>query len=103
MAERPWINMQLKMEGDKFSMKLINGITQEVRGTQEVNTYGLANVQKRLTLLYPEKYELKTSTEQEMFIVFLSIQLNGQEEKTTDITRTKNEGLTEPVLNDATL
>ena len=38
-----------------------------------------------------------------MFIVFLSIQLNGQEEKTTDITRTKNEGLTEPVLNDATV
>src|SRR5258705_7985343 len=92
MAERPWINMQLKMEGDKFSMKLIHGITQEVRPTQEVHANGLANVQKRLTLLYPEKYELKKSTQQEMFIVFLSIQLNGQEGKTTDITGTKNEG-----------
>jgi sensor histidine kinase YesM len=103
MTERPWINMQLKMEGDKFSMKLINGITQEVRHIQEVNANGLADVQKRLTLLYPEKYELKKSTEQEMFIVFLSIQLSRQEDKTTDITETKNEGLTEPVLNDATL
>ena len=103
MAERPWINMQLKMEGDKFSMKLINGITQEVPGSPEFHANGLANVQKRLTLLYPEKYELKASTEQEMFIVFLSIQLNGQEEKTTAITETKNEGFTEPVLNDATL
>jgi LytS/YehU family sensor histidine kinase len=103
MTERPWINMQLKMEGDMFSMKLINGITQEVRRTQEEHGNGLANVQKRLNLLYPEKHELKASTEQEMFIVFLSIQLNGQEEEITDITETKKEGLTEPVLNDATL
>ena len=103
MTERPWINMQLKMEGDKFSMKLINGITQEVGRTETVHANGLANVQKRLTLLYPEKYELKTNTEQEMFIVFLSIQLNGQEEKTTDITEIKNEELPEPVLNNATL
>jgi len=52
--------------------------------------------------LYPERYELKTNTEQEMFIVFLSIQLNGEEE-TTHIPEIKNEGLTKPVLNDATL
>ena len=103
MTERPWINMQIKMEGDKFSMKLINGITQEVPVSPEFHANGLANVQKRLTLLYPEKYELKASTEQEMFIVFLSIQLNGQGEKTTEITETKNEGLTDPVLNDVTL
>jgi hypothetical protein len=98
MTERPWINMQIKMENDKFSMKLINGITHEISGSPEFHGNGIANVQKRLTLLYPEKYELKASTEQEMFIVFLSIQLNGQEEKITDITETKNEGLTEPVL-----
>ena len=102
MTERPWINMQLKMEGDKFSMKLINGITHEVGRTEAVHANGLANVQKRLTLLYPEKYELKTNTEQEMFIVFLSIQLNGEEE-TTHIPEIKNEGLTKPVLNNATL
>jgi hypothetical protein len=103
MAERPWINMQLKMEGDKFSMKLINGITQAVPGSPDFHPNGLANVQKRLTLLYPEKYELKASTEQEMFMVFLNIQLNGQEEKTTAISETKKEGFPEPVLNDATL
>ena len=103
MTERPWISMQIKMECDKFSMKLINGITQGVPGSPEFHANGLVNIQKRLTLLYPEKYELKASTEQEMFIVFLSIQLNGQEGKTTDSTGTKNEGLTETVLNDATL
>jgi hypothetical protein len=52
--------------------------------------------------LYPEKHELKASTEQEMFIVFLRIQLNGEEE-TTHIPEIKNEGVSEPVLNDATL
>ncbi len=103
MSERPWINMQIKMEGDKFSMKLINGIPQRAPDSPEFHANGLVNIQKRLTLLYPEKYELKASTEQEMLIVFLSIQLNGQEEKTTDILETKNEGLTEPVLNDATV
>jgi hypothetical protein len=36
-------------------------------------------------------------------MVFLNIQLNGQEEKTTAISETKKEGFPEPVLNDATL
>ncbi|MBA2762330.1 MAG: hypothetical protein H0U39_10315 [Segetibacter sp.] len=35
----------------------------------------LANVQKRLSLIYPQKHELKISYEREMLIVLLKIQL----------------------------
>ena len=75
MTEQSWINMDIIMEGDRFSMKLTNGISQEVYKQPAVSSNGLANVQKRLSLLYPGKHELRMTAEQEMFIVFLNIQL----------------------------
>jgi len=37
-------------------------------------------VQKRLTLLYPGKHELKITSEQEMSIVLLTIELSSAQE-----------------------
>lgn len=67
----PWINMDITLDGDLFNMKLANGMDSLV----EISTVGLSNVQKRLTLLYPQKHEIKISREEEMFIVHLKIQL----------------------------
>ena len=67
MTEQFWINMDIRMEGDNFSMKLTNGISESISGQSLLNTNGLANVQKRLALVYPGIHELKMSTEQEMF------------------------------------
>ena len=67
-----------------FIMKLANGMMPGTNGLQDVSANGLANVQKRLTLLYPEKHELKISVEQEMFIVHLNIQLDDSATLTTD-------------------
>jgi hypothetical protein len=75
MTEQFWINMDIRVEGDNFSMKLTNGISESLSGQSLLNTNGLANVQKRLSLLYPGIHELKMTTEQEMFIVFLNIRL----------------------------
>jgi len=72
-----WINMDISIERDSFHMKLANGMMPGVNGPQEISTNGLANVQKRLTLLYPQKHELKVSCEQEMLLVHLKIQLSG--------------------------
>ncbi len=77
MTEQPWVNMEIKIEEDIFSLKLVNGIMPDISGQQELHNNELVNVQKRLTLLYPEKHELKTSTEQEMFVVLLKIQLDA--------------------------
>ena len=91
------------MEGDNFSMKLTNGIAESLPDQSLLNTNGLANVQKRLSFLYPGNHELKMTTEQEMFIVFLNIRLTDNaaiavEEEEIDLAITRNEKTTEPVL-----
>ena len=68
------------MEGDSFSMKLTNGIAEILPGQSLLNTNGLANAQKRLSLLYPGIHELKMTTEQEMFIVLLNIRITDNSE-----------------------
>ena len=65
-------------------MKLTNGISEQVDDQSLAAASGLANVQKRLTLLYPGNHELKMTTEQEMFIVFLNIQLDHESMITFD-------------------
>lgn len=80
MTEQFWINMDIRMEGDNFSMKLTNGIAESSPGQSLLNRNGLANVQKRLSLLYPGIHELKITTEQEMFIVLLNIRLTDDAE-----------------------
>jgi LytS/YehU family sensor histidine kinase len=75
MTEQFWINMDIRIEGDHFSMKLTNGISEKV-DEHPFGSNGLANVQKRLTLLYPDKHELKITSEQEMLIVLLTIHLD---------------------------
>lgn len=75
VTEQFWINMDIRVEGDNFFMKLTNGIAEKVY-EHSFGSNGLANVQKRLTLLYPGKHELKITPEQEMLIVLLDIQLD---------------------------
>jgi sensor histidine kinase YesM len=75
MTEQFWINMDISMEGNSFSMKLANGAPLENNSDELLSANSLANVQKRLTLLYPQQHELRFSREQEMLIVFLNIQL----------------------------
>lgn len=82
ITEQYWINMDIRTEGDHFSMKLSSGMSEKNRDS--CGTNGLANVRKRLTLLYPDKHELKMTSEQEMFIVFLNIRLNGKEESSSE-------------------
>lgn len=103
MKERFWINMDIRMEGENFSMKLTNGVAENFPDQSVLNTNGLANVQKRLSLLYPGNHELKIATEQEMFIVFLNIPLSDNaaiaiEEEEIDFAITKTEKTTLPVF-----
>ena len=88
-----WINMDINMEGNSFDMKLANGILPGTNSLQDVSVNGLANVQKRLTLLYPQQHELKISNEQEMLIVHLKIHLGEM----TTLVAEKNE---EPVVEE---
>ena len=100
MTEQFWINMDIRLEDDYFSMKLTSGISEKAH-EHAFTSNGLANVQKRLTLLYPGKHELRITSEQEMLIVLLNIQLdavktNGFEE--TNLPVSENERSAERIL-----
>lgn len=75
MTEQSWINLEIFLDGNSFYMKLINGIDPDMNTQPQMDPNGFYNVQKRLTLLYPDKHELKINTEQEMLVVLLKIQL----------------------------
>ena len=75
-AEQAWINMDISMEGYTFIMKLASGILPDNDALQPVSGDGLANVKKRLSLIYPQKHELKIKQHAEMLTVVLKIQLS---------------------------
>jgi LytS/YehU family sensor histidine kinase len=89
-TEQAWLNMEIKVEGDCFLMKLVNGTQSEETAASCFQTQGLVNVQKRLTLLYPGRHELKLTKEGEMALVFLHLQLEPIEESNTFTALQKN-------------
>jgi LytS/YehU family sensor histidine kinase len=75
LAEKAWMNMDLSIEGDTFTMKLANGVLPDSNALQAFSEDGLANVKKRLSLMYPQRHELKINQHCEMLTVLLKIQL----------------------------
>lgn len=75
-TEQAWINMDISIEENSFIMKLANSVAPEDKEDEHLSANSLVNVQKRLSLLYPQQHELRINREQEMLIVFLKIQLN---------------------------
>ena len=74
-AEQPWINLQISLENETLLMKLINGVA--LAYTEPDNSaHEIMNIEKRLELLYPGKYELKRYIENEIYIVRLKINLS---------------------------
>jgi sensor histidine kinase YesM len=81
MLEQPWINLQLSIQGNEMRMKLINGkVAEPVTHLPGENGIGIANVQKRLSLLYPGKHELSITNDTDVFIVNLKIELEQRKE-----------------------
>ena len=70
--EQPWINLDISIENEILSMKLINGVDP---AKTKVATQEIMNVEKRLQLLYPGKHELKKYVENEIYVVLLKINL----------------------------
>ncbi len=75
MLDQPWISLQIHIEETMMSMKLLNGKLQGLKADPQPGI-GLQNVKKRLNLLYPDKYELLITDEEEVFIVNLKIKLD---------------------------
>lgn len=73
VTENPWISFTLLVSNNELSMKLINGKPATTNG--QLSGIGIANVRKRLELLYPGQHELLINDEEEIYIVNLKITL----------------------------
>jgi len=73
VAENPWINLAIFINKNELSMTLINGKPITIKNLNP--GIGVANVRKRLELLYPSQHELVINDEEEMYIVNLRVTL----------------------------
>jgi hypothetical protein len=73
MLENPWINLTIELKKEMLVMKLMNG-KMHTTGNKKPGI-GIANVKKRLDLLYKDNYDLQIREESEVFVIDLSIRL----------------------------
>lgn len=92
LLEQPWIRLAITVDGYKMKMTLINARLPVTEKDDRKNSgTGIANVKKRLDLLYPGKYDLTITAEEDLFIVNLWIELEPGLEKIPPKTIPKNE------------
>lgn len=73
-----WITIDLRVNDDQLSLKVINGAHDPNTFEKVGNTpsgIGLKNVQQRLSLLYPQQHQLQIIPQNDSFIVNLNLQL----------------------------
>lgn len=75
MLEQPWISLSIHLQEKTLSMKLVNGKSESVEPVEEKQGIGIANVEKRLQLLYPGKHELIITNDDHVFVVDLKVEL----------------------------
>jgi sensor histidine kinase YesM len=73
MLEHPWVSLTIQLQDTTFKMKLVNGKAEKVHSGP--SGIGIANVQQRLQLIYPERHELRIVQTEDAFVVNLKLQL----------------------------
>jgi sensor histidine kinase YesM len=72
VVEQLWVNIDITVQDNHLTMKIINGIP---LGTDESAGRAMVKIQKRLSLLYPARHELKMNAVQELFLIHLNLEL----------------------------
>lgn len=72
--DQAWMSLDIALKENQFVFKLINGKNSDV--TPPKSGIGLANVKKRLDLLYPQAHDLRISEDEETYVVTLTLFLN---------------------------
>lgn len=73
--QNPWVNLKIEINGNNLFMKLMNGKDEDQNHPIPRSGTGMPNVQKRLSLLYPDKYALQISNEKNVYVVDLKLEL----------------------------
>lgn len=75
---KPVIDIDLSLREGNFHFRVSNGFLPEP-GENKTDRIGLVNIRKQLDLLYGDRYQLQVNTEDNIYVVVLSIHLNGNE------------------------
>lgn len=74
---KAWVNVSIRLEGDKCIYKVENSKVLSARkGIEERSGIGLQNVKRRLELSYPGKYELQVDDRPDQYTVLLNLHLS---------------------------
>lgn len=76
-AQSSWINIDLKTNDNKLTFKIENSVPENNFTKDSVGGIGIANVKKRLQMLYPGKHNLILREEESVYRVELILELNG--------------------------
>jgi sensor histidine kinase YesM len=76
LTEKHWINLELQIEKHVLYMKLMHGKSPTLQAKEKNEDDELAQVQKRLQLLYPGMHHLRIMDEPEIMMIILEIDLN---------------------------
>jgi sensor histidine kinase YesM len=89
ILEHPWMNLDVSIEKNTMIMKLLNGKSAADRALS-TSGIGIANVRRRLELVYPNKHELIIKNEEEIFIVNLKLELEKKYALSRPVIQTAN-------------
>ncbi len=79
IIDSPWLSLQIAVDiNGLLTMKLLNSKPTQAE-KKNGNGIGIKNVQKRLELLYPGKHQLDIMSEDDVFIVNLSLELERKQ------------------------
>jgi len=81
-TEQPWINLEISIDNEILSMKLLNGVAV---ADPDTSLHEIKNIEKRLLVLYSGKHELKKYIENEIYFVLLKIDLSENKEMRTNL------------------
>lgn len=73
-----WISLNIDIKGDELEFNLGNSKPAQAIDKNNINGIGLANVKKRLQLLYPEKHSLEINSTEDIYKVRLMLTLHEE-------------------------
>jgi len=71
-----WVNISIELAGDQCIYQVENSKPEEKSDIHEKSGIGLQNVQRRLELSYPDKFQLNMEDKPDRYIVNLNLTLN---------------------------
>jgi LytS/YehU family sensor histidine kinase len=74
LLDQAWIRLLVELDGNKLRMTIMNAKPAEKKDGP-ASGIGIANARKRLELLYPNKYWLRITEDEDIFVVNLTIEL----------------------------